>query len=138
MPNTLNRVGIAGTVYHQLPGHNPTSTSLRCSMSLKTEEEAFSRTPPDPVGEKWQGLSTGWLPAYSMLCIRNLEKSGGSTLQIGMSPTEGSKDLVSLPLTIPPGMVTVLYPLSKLSPTCVIALRCIDGEAHYTLFAVPE
>jgi hypothetical protein len=135
MPNTNSRVGIAGTVYHQLPGHNPTPTSLRCSMFLKTEEEAFSRTPPNPVGRKWQKLDLGWLPGCSMLCIKNLEKPGGNDLEIG-SPSVilsgQSHPIVPLPLVIPPGMVTVLYPTTEL------AVRCLGGEAQYTLFAVPE
>ena len=127
MPNTHNRVGIAGTVYHQNPGQNPTAMPLRCSMSLQKEEETFSRSPPEPVGEKWQKLNLGWLPKCSMLCIRNDEKAGGSTLFLG-----GGIPVVSLLLSIPPGMVTVLY------PTAGLWLRCVDGKARYSLFAVPE
>jgi hypothetical protein len=104
-------------------------------MPLKTEEEAFSRTPPNPVGRKWQGIELGWLPGCSVLCIKNLENPDGNTLEIGSSSvilSGQSHPIVPLPLVIPPGMITVLYPTTEL------AIRCLGGEARYTLFAVPE
>ena len=125
MPNKNNRLGIAGTIYHQVAGSNPTSSSLRCTMLIKTSEESFSRTPPKPLTKSWLKLNLGWLPKCSLLCIKNLEDVGGHTIQIGFLD-------VQLPLIIPPKMVTLLYPESHLS------LRCITGEAHYSLFAVPE
>ncbi len=133
MPNTQSRVGIAGTVYHQNPKQNPNSFSLRCSMPLNTEEEVFSRSPPDPVGKEWQELSIGWLPGCSMLCIKNLEKKvGGNILEVGVVLPVGDHKIVPLHLVVPPGMVTVLYPTTEL------ALRCVNGKVQYTLFAVPE
>lgn len=135
MPNTHNRVGIAGTIYHQVPGHNPTSASLRCSMPLKMErEEAYSRSPPKPVGSEWQPLDLGWIGGKcSVLCIRNLESEAGLGIEIG---ADGYPDKLTpqvLTLAIPPGMATVLYPFNE-----SIAIRCPGGEAHYTIFAVPE
>lgn len=129
MPNTQSRVGIAGTVYHQNPKQNPASFPLQGSMFLKTEEEVYSRNPPSPVGKKWQAIELGWIPKCSMLCIRNLEKAKGSSLQLG---TVSGDAFSPLPLVIPPGMATVLY------PTSALALHCLNGEARYTLFAVPE
>lgn len=134
MPNTQSRVGIAGTVYHQNPKQNPDSFSLRCSMPLKMEEEAYSRSPPKPVGSEWQSLDLGWIGGKcSVLCIRNLESEAGLGIEVG---ADGYPDKLTpqvLTLAIPPGMVTVLYPFNE-----SIALRCPSGEAHYALFAVPE
>lgn len=132
MPNEHNRVGISGTVYHQVSGSNPTGNPLRCSMNLSSPEEAFSRTPPNPIGKKWEVLDLGWLPKCSMLCIRNLEKPDGFTLHLGFRLSGDVSSIGALPLIVPPGMLTVLYPTDKL------ALCCPNGEAHYSLFAVPE
>jgi len=126
MPNEHNRVGMAGMVYHQNPGQNATSFPLRGSMKLASEEEAFVRSPPKPLGASWEPLNLGWLSACSMLCVRNLEKPGGPVIEIG-------RDGMGWGLQIPPGMTTVLYPRG-IPP----ALRCPDGEAHYSLFAAPE
>jgi len=126
MPNEHNRVGTAGMVYHQNPGQNATSFPLRGTMKLTSGEEAFVRSPPKPLGASWEPLNLGWLERCSVLCIRNLGKPGGPSIEMqgGGGP---------LDLWIPAGMTTVIYPRG-----IVIALRCPDGEAHYSLFAAPE
>lgn len=138
MPNEHNRVGIAGTVYHQVSGHNPTSSSLRGTMHLESDEEAFVRSPSKPLGASWEPLKFGHLPGCSVLCVRNLEPSGGPAIELGrVRPTltgpSNDRKCESLGLVIPPGMITVLYPGGM-----KVALRCPGSEAHYSLFAAPE
>lgn len=130
MPNEHGRVGMAGSVYYQTPGQDPEKGTkghrLRGSMQVESEEEAFIRSPPKPLGASWEPIELGWLATCSMLCIRNLEEPGGATIEMqgGGGP---------LDLWIPAGMTTVIYPRG-----IVLALRCPVGEAHYSLFAVPE
>lgn len=125
MPNEHGRVGMAGSVYYQTPGRDATGTRLRGSVQVESGEEAFTRSPPKPLGASWEPIELGWLPSCSMLCIRNLEEPGGPKIQVG-------RDGMGFGLWIPPGMTTVLY------PRVPIALRCPGGEAHYSLFAAPE
>jgi len=128
MPNEQNRITIAGTAYHQLAGQNPFSVPLRGTMRLTSEEQVYSRTPPQGVGEVWEVLDTGWLKSRcSVVYIRNEEPADGSTIEMGSG---GS----ILPLCVPPGMVGVFY------PTGTLAIRCNPGRgtAKYTVYAIPE
>lgn len=133
MPNEHSRVGIAGTVYYQNPGQDPTGAPLRGSMQLESGEEAFTRSPPKPLEASWEPLDFGWLSACSLLCVRNLEPQGGPAIELGHPANESGYPGAGLGLWIPAGMTTVIYPRG-----ITLALRCPDGEAHYSLFAAPE
>ena len=132
MPNDQIRMSIVGNIYHQVPGHNPSSFSLRSKRTLKTKEEPYLRSPPKPLDLDWTVVDLGWLKSCSVLCIRNLEKLDEDNhlrgiLELGIGN-------VSLRLRIPPGMTTVVYP----EPEEILQIRCLWGPAHYTIYALPE
>ena len=134
MPNTLNRIVIAGNIYHQNAGENPTSIELACTRSLSDEgnEQPWNRTPGKGVGEDWEQLNLGWIEGNpSLLLLRNLDDTA-----YGSEDWEGKHIEIrysgETPFVVPPGMPTVLYPQKPLE------IRCRVGEARYTIIALPE
>ena len=147
MPNERDRITIAGTLYHQISGSNPTSISLRCTQHILSDEQVYSRTPPKGIGPEWEALKLGWVEKCSLLCIKNEEtsdpKDAGQwkekTIMIGRGvigedcPGPRNKGELT-PFCVPPGMVSLLYPSN------VIPLYIRSGGADsikYTLFALP-
>ena len=135
MPNALNRLTLAGTAYHQLPGQNPFAVPLRATMVLNTPEQVYSRTPPEGIGNDWAPLSIGWLDRASVIYLKNNGIAGEGSLELGYYPEGDLRQIpAKIPLCVPPGMMAMLF------PTGPLAIRCDPGQtkASYTVYAIPE
>ncbi len=142
MPNERDRITIAGTLYHQISGSNPTSISLRCTQHILSDEQVYSRTPPKGIGPEWEALKLGWVEKCSLLCIKNEETADPKdteqwkekSLLLGWTEEHPNPISLSLPLHVPPGMVSLLYPY--VYTTFQIKSGGADS-VKYTLFALP-
>jgi hypothetical protein len=139
MPNTTNRITIAGNIYHQNSGDNPSSFSLGSTRPLPDDarEEVWNRCPPKGIGPEWKRLSLGWIDEMdcSLLALRN-ESDGvygepsweDFTIEIC---EEGGEDHPSI---VPPGLITIIYP----RPGHQLQIRSRKLVAKYTVLAIPE
>ncbi len=150
MPNAHDRVTIAGTLYHQIAGQNPTSVSLRCTTHLLTDEQVYSRSPSKGIGPKWELLKFGWIENPSVLIVKNEEEVDRKKdpeewresiiwIELDSDPNElvdSSKEVVAIlppTLYIPPGMISILYPAG---PLCIASGG--SESVRYSLTALPE
>ncbi len=144
MPNKQNRITIAGTLYHQVSGTNPTAIPLRCTIHpLLSSEQVYSRTPPDGIGPEWEPLSFGWVEKCSVLYLRNnevvdpkdTEQWKEKSIMLGWTEDHPDPIAISLPFRVPPGMVSLLYPVSSRAKFLVKSGGA--DSVKYTLFALP-
>jgi hypothetical protein len=142
MPNARDRITIAGTLFHQNPGTNPTSVPLRCTRPLLSSEQVYARTPPDGASLEWNSLDLGWIKKCSLLFLRNDEKLDPKdaeewerkSLLLGWKEKHLSAETL-LPLRVPPGMVSLLYPSAE---TDLLVRSGGAKSVKYTLFALPS
>ncbi len=142
MPNKRDRITIAGTVYHQISGSNPTSISLRCTQHTLSSEQVYARSPPKGVGPGWEPLNLGWVEKCSLLCIKNqeavdpknTEEWKSKMLLLGWTEDYPAPIILLIPFGVPPGMVSLLYPTEEAK----FLIKSGGAESvKYTLFALP-
>lgn len=150
MPNVHNRVTIAGTLYHQVSGSNPTSISLSCTQHILSNEQVYARTSPKGIGPEWEPLSFGWVEDCFLFYIRNNEAADPKnaeewkkkTILVGSGTKENPEvgiyvmNIQRIPLCIPPGMVSLLYP--SLGEGSLHISSGGDESVKYTLFVLPR
>jgi len=131
MPNTRDRVTVKQTVYHQIAGQNPTSFESGFTIYLNDPEQVWQRSPKKPATKEWERIDCGWVEDCLMLIIRN--ESREYWLEYSYS-TKGPGFWVP-PIDHPTQRADVrIYPENVKN----LLIRCFQGEAKYTIFAVPR
>lgn len=139
MPNARDRITIAGTLFHQITGTNPTSVPLRCTQHLLSSEQVYARTPSDGASVEWKSLDLGWIKKCALLYLRNDEKLDPKDTEewerksLLLGQVEKTVETL-LPLRVPPGMVSLLYPSDE---TDLLVRSGGAKSVKYTLFALP-
>lgn len=131
-------VTVVESVYHQVPGEQPTQpVESRYSSELATDEQPFIRK--FKVGSEWKALETGWLNDCSMLVLKNeaphwtVQPTDEERLEAALKVVEmgcGGKALAELP----PGESLRFRP----ADICSLRVRCIAGAANCVLCLFPK
>lgn len=137
MPNTVDRVTIHGSVYHQVTGQDATQISLAYTRNLSSgeHEQLWQRSSRVALPE-WQPIEFGWITKCAMVIIRNEEGVEelrrklpiDPSLTIEVSQGEGPG------IMFPPAIALPFIP----SDFRLLRVRCLGGRARYTVTIIPE
>lgn len=131
-----SRLVVAGEVYHQPAGGQPTSVPLRYARALGSAEQAYRRDLV--VTGEWRPLEAGWVVSASLLIIEN--KEGAFRAQpTAAERAEAAARVVEV--ACPPGPGWLVPPGESFAgcPSALgaLRLRCLAGEARVTVTVVP-
>lgn len=139
-PPPRSRLTVIELVYHRQWGEEPVLFEGRFGRELETHEQAYRRM--ITVGETPQPLDTGWLAGLvGMLVVANLEGRRQQVIPTEQQRAELAAKVIEVGSTnsqqvwlVPPGESFRGWPSSPEQVT----LRCQQGKAHCTVFAVPR
>ena len=144
-PSTLT---VVETVYHQPAGGFPDTLlgdASRYHRELASDEQAYERH--RVLKTAWEPLDCGWVEKCGMLLIRNDEGQFHTiptpeqraevmrrVIQVAFGDEDPSPCSKTAVILVPPGETCRFYP----ADAKLIRLRCIEGNARYTICLVPE
>lgn len=138
-PVLRDRLTVVGSVYHQSPTEEADGFEAQFSRWLETCDQPYRRH--TAAGEAWQPLDCGWLKEVGMLVVRNDEGRFQQTVLDESEKAEVSGKVLELGFAGAAGSWLVLPGESFCGCPAAIAglqIRCRQGTARFTVFAVPK
>lgn len=130
-------VVIEQVYYQMMDGGQPTSTELRYTRWLDTDEQPFVRR--TKVGSEWTPLETGWVKRASLLVLHN----EGEEREQGIPSPTMKAELASRVIEVRFNGITVAVirpgESMRLEPVCLkyVVLRCQKGTTRLTVTLIP-
>lgn len=137
------RFVVVESVYHQVPGEEPTTVQTAVSRFLQTGEQPYERK--GLATAEWQLLDCGWVKDVRLLHLTNLE---GGPQQVQSSREEEwttQQRRIELGVGLSPSTIAAAFclpPQESLRGTPaapgLLWVRCPTGKARYRIVLIPE
>jgi hypothetical protein len=139
-PPPKNLMTVVETVYHQVFGEQPVSIESRFERELASEEQMYQRR--KVATEDWQSLDLGWVSDAGTVVIQNTENKLLQVIPTPEQKAEIAKKIIAVSYN--PESNQEFYILSgesiRLHPSHAdkLMVRCLSGNAKYTINAIPS
>ena len=139
MTLSQSRVTIVEKIYHRLPGQSPTLIRSAFNFLPETEEQLYVRY-DQKATEDWTPLDYGWIESPSLVVIKNTEGQGLSVNPSNKEKADITRRIIQLRLGDGPASELEVLPgeAQRLRTRQPLFIRCVNGSARYSLWAIPR